>query len=213
MAMTRLPQNAHHGFLVVRLPAFNFDTEGRGAFRNEVPRLGDIYYGGVFRMPWFDLDEDHYAGKLPTSLESTRRKIKEANRDSCGLDVCDGYKDAETILEYSNRDFERNEIIAIRSERLQEIKGSVLYTDTEIDWIGVDLVALGAWSLLENGLFPAPSYFARWTTCLNSDGLLIDSTDFDSFVRDYFVAVSKGGAEELPPSLYAIDPIEVGRIR
>jgi hypothetical protein len=163
-------------------------------------------------MPWFDLDEDYYVGKLPAALTSTRRKIKESNRDFSGIDVCDNYEDAEAILEYSNRQSLRNEIIVVRSEKIREIKGNVLFTDREIDWLGIDLVALGAWSLLENGLFPSPSYFARWTQKLNSNGLLIDSTDFSGVVQDYLVEVSKRGAEELPSDLYGMDPIEIGRV-
>jgi len=213
MAMTKLSQTAHNGFLVVRLPQFNFDAQGRGAFRSEPPKLGKIYYGGVFRMPWFDLDEDYYGGKLPTALASTRQKIKELNRDFSGIDVCDNYEDAGAILEYSNRQSSRNEIIVVRSEKIKEIKGNTLYVDGEIEWLGVDLVALGAWSLLENGLFPSPSYFSRWTRNLNSNGLLIESTDFGGVVQDYLVAASKGGAEEFPSQLYGMDPVEIGRVR
>jgi hypothetical protein len=77
----------------------------------------------------------------------------------------------------------------------------------------VDLLDLGHWSLLENGLFPAPSYFARWMENLNKNGLFVDSTDFDGFVQDYLVAVAKGGAEPLPPVVYGMEPIGVGRIR
>ena len=39
--MIEYPQNAHHGFLVVRLPEYNFDAEGRGYAKN-APKLGDI---------------------------------------------------------------------------------------------------------------------------------------------------------------------------
>ena len=48
-AMKEYPRNVHHGFLIVRLPEYNFDAEGRGAFSKEAPKLGDIYYGGVFQ--------------------------------------------------------------------------------------------------------------------------------------------------------------------
>ena len=62
------------GFIVVRTPKFNFDAEGRGAFSSPAPRLGSIYYGGVDRMPWFDVDKHYYARILPTEIAKLRRK-------------------------------------------------------------------------------------------------------------------------------------------
>ncbi len=107
------------------------------------------------------------------------------------IDVSDSYGDAENILKHSNQQGVRNEIIVVRSPKLQEIKGKVLYTDLEIEWLGVDLVVLGCRSLLENGLFPSPSYYTRWMRNLNKNGLLIESTDFEGFFQDYLVAAAK----------------------
>jgi hypothetical protein len=71
-AMKEYPRNVHHGFLIVRLPEYNFDAEDRGAFSKEVPKLGDIYYGGIFRMPWFDLDEDYISGATANNRRKRR---------------------------------------------------------------------------------------------------------------------------------------------
>ena len=211
--MTVFSINAHHGYLVVRLPQYNFDPQGRGAFRSEPPKLGTIYYGGVFRMPWFDLEEDHYFTKLPPELSRIRRQIKAQNQDFSGIEVCTQYDDAMSVLTYSNRQAIRNELIAVRSEQLGGIKAEVLTGPAEIEWVGFDFVVIGGWSLLENGLFPAPSYFARWVGHLNANGLFDDPSILPAFLNDYQVVASKGGVEELPSPHYGVDALQIGRLR
>lgn len=212
--MTVFSMNAHHGYLVVRLPQCNFDPQGRGIFRSAPPKLGPIHYGGVFRMPWFDLEEDHYHGaKLPPELARIRRQIKAQNQDFSGIEVCTRYDDAKSVLAYSNRQAVRNEVIAVRSEQLGAIKAEVLTAPPEIAWVGFDFVAIGYWSLLENGLFAAPSYFARWVGQLNENGLFDDPSDLPAFFHDYQVAASKGGTEDLPSTEFGVDAIQIGRFR
>jgi hypothetical protein len=48
--MKEYPRNVHHGFLIVRLPEYNFDAEGRG-FSKEAPKLGPI-----MRQKWHHLE-------------------------------------------------------------------------------------------------------------------------------------------------------------
>jgi hypothetical protein len=57
------------GFLVVRLPFLNKDALGRGAYSKIAPSLGSIYYGGIDRMDWFDVEEDFYNNTLPDSID------------------------------------------------------------------------------------------------------------------------------------------------
>src|SRR6266542_3933444 len=58
------------GFMAVRLPSENFDAEGRGAFSSKPPSLGDIYYGGLDRMPWFDVEEALDRGVFPVRVDA-----------------------------------------------------------------------------------------------------------------------------------------------
>jgi hypothetical protein len=212
MAFEEKSSPLHQGFIVVRIPEFNFGVQGRGAFRSSPPKLGNLYYSGLFRMPWFDFDEAYYNGSLPAPLVEFRMHLKECNRDFTGIEVCDNYEDAKSGLEFVNREKNVNEIIAISSKTLADIKGSAVIGKESYNWLGIDPILLGGWSLLENGLFPAPSYFNRWLGSLNSNGLLESSANIEEFVTDYQTAVTKHGAEELLSSPYGLESVEIWRV-
>jgi hypothetical protein len=204
--------NSHNGFLVARLPEWNFDEAGRGAYSKCAPKLGNVYYGGVLRMPWFDLDEAFFSGRLPEELIAVRKNLKSNNPAFSGIDLCYDSEVTRTVLNYCNRQSSRNEIIAVRSPLLKEVKETAIESNNVI-WQGFDIVALGHWSLLGSGLFWAPSYFQKWIEKLNSKGLFEDPSLVAEFVTDYETAASKGAVEPLPlPQIYGIDAIEIGRI-
>ena len=77
------------GYLVLRKPNFNFDDLGRGAFLSFAPRIDDLYYGGVDRMQWFDLDEGFYRKSLPARLVNLREGLlKGKTIVRCRLELC-----------------------------------------------------------------------------------------------------------------------------
>ena len=201
------------GFLVVRLPHLTFDKDGKGVFPKKPIQLGQIFYGGIDRMPWFDVDEHYYTGTLPPNYVSAKMILKEKNRDFTGIELCYDIHSAQSLLEYSNREEVRNELIALRSEKLMTVKGNPAAENPQnLEWLGYDLIALGHWSLLRDGLFVSPSYFGRWTPYLNENGLISDPTILDDFVCDYSVAAGKQAVEELPDEVYGFDAIQVGRV-
>src|SRR2546427_5191107 len=112
-----------NGFLVVRLPHENYDVRGRGAFESSVPHIENNFYGGVDRMAWFDVDEDHYTGALPSHLTVMRTNIQNTNEDFSGLLVCRDLDVARDLLRYSNRRAVKNELITIHAKGLTELKG------------------------------------------------------------------------------------------
>ena len=104
------------GYLVLRRPEFNFDELGRGAFLPCAPKIDNLFYGGVDRMEWFDLDEDYYNESLPSRLIEIREKIFSPDNPPSDLNSCASIDDAREILSYSNKVKERNELIAISDE-------------------------------------------------------------------------------------------------
>ena len=199
------------GFLVVRLPDQNFDREGRGAFSAIAPKIGNIFYGGIDRMPWFDLDEDYYAKTLPGDLLEIRKCLSEDGRDFTGIELCYDLQMANKVLEWSNREVTRNEVIAVRSQKLVELKKKSLALDSaEIDWLGFDFVSLGHWSLLAGGMFTSPSYFLRWQEYLNEHGLISNESIMREFASDYSAAAKKNGVEPIPDEVYGLEAIEIG---
>ena len=205
------------GIQLVRLPHLNADPYQRGAYAVRAPRLGGILYGGLDRMPWFDVDEEYYAGTLPAGLATARTKLKKNNSDFTGIELCQDLTQALELLRYANRSTRKNELIAVRSERLARIKGAVDLRSPSAKWIGYDVVGLGEWSLIREGLFAVPSAFAGWETELNEDGLFPLPAKAAAYARAYLGASRAGLVEELAAigtgeGELGIDTIEVARI-
>ncbi len=110
------------GFLIVRKPHLNFDAQARGAFSSTPPKIDDIFYGGIDRMPWFDVDEDYYQGALPGDVKRARTDIKNGTSDFSGIEVCQDLSTTFLLLQHSNRDHFNNEIITLQSTKLAELK-------------------------------------------------------------------------------------------
>lgn len=200
------------GFLIVRIPALNYDLQGRGVFSATAPQLGETYYGGIFRMPWFDIEEAYYNRTIEPVVRDTWEQVKAANQDFSGFAVCREFEAAKFLLQYSNRRTVQYEMIAIRSPRLFDLKGRSDFPASSIHWLGHDIVSLGHWSLLREGLFFAPSYFQAWTDRLTVDGLLDNSVSLEGFADDYQMAAKRRAVEELPPPVYGFDRVEIGRL-
>jgi hypothetical protein len=115
------------------------------------------------------------------------------------------------LLEYSNRVNARNEIIALRSPKVAEIKGSINLEYGTVVWGGYDVISIGNWSLLEQGVFSHPDLFEPWVKLVPS-GLLNDLEAVEQYRRVYEEKMARQLVEELPQSEYGIEGIEVGRI-
>ena len=200
------------GFGVVRKPEANFDSAGRGAYASKVPQAGTIFYGGIDRMPWFDIREAYYNGTLPAYIQKTYESIQKCCLDFTGIELCQGFEDALMLLECSNHINPVNELIAVYSEKLAELKGTINIDPSNISMIGYDIVAFGWWSLLCDGYFMKPAFFSRWAEFVNASGLLSSADIVDNFVKDYEAAVMKGAVEELPELIYGIEAVEIGRV-
>jgi hypothetical protein len=200
------------GYLVVRLPKDNLDEQGRGSFTSSPPCIGSVCYGGLDRMPWFDVEEDHFAGKLPAELEQILHRIKDSIKDFTGIALCTQLPIAIELLDYSNKDRKRNEIIAVGSEKLAAINGSLTEPVPPIEWLGFDIVSVGNWSLLREGLFVRPEEFQDALSGLTQDGLFSDAASASAYAQKYLAAAARGHVEELPDSVYGIEPIRIGRI-
>lgn len=200
------------GFLVVRKAGRDTDPEGRAFYGAQPSCLGALCYGGIDRMPWFDLDEEFYAGTLPERVALLRKSLDLSNDDLTGIRLCKDWPTAHALLAFDERSRFVNEIICVRSRKLAAIKGTVGSDVPGVRWDGYDLVSLGNWSLIREGLFRSPSAFPGWEKVLNESGLLPSPELADVYLQLYEAAARAGRVEELPGSLYGFDVIEVGRL-
>jgi len=183
------------GFIVVRCPEFNYLIKGR----DSVPRIGDLYYSGIDRQRWVDVfDEDYYANRVPENVRALAAALIHNRRDFTGVDVCQETEVASKLLEYSNRNRKTNELIAVRSDALAELKG-VIQVDCAVNWIGYDILATGEWSLIAEGVFRNPKYYSPWVPMLNRFGLLDDYALLPKYVADYESAMAAGQSEPTAP--------------
>jgi len=196
------------GYLVVRLPHLSMDPAGRGAFTPTAPQLSGVFYGGIDRMQWFDVDEDFYSRTLPEELVRLRERIRGENMDASGIYLCRDLTTTKIMLEYSNRAGTANEIIALRSPKLAKIKGEI--EAANIDWRGFDIATIGEASLLLEGIFSNPERFARFRSELNGHGLFRSEGHVPEYIQSYMTAVNEGAAELVWSDPALIDTIAIG---
>lgn len=200
------------GLLVVRLPPLNRDADARGAYRDVAPCAGERCYGGIGRMPWFDVDEDAILGRLPPDVQRMWEALEADNTDISGISLSRDAAAARAMLAHANARGIANELIAVRSDLLAEVKGVMPARGMDLEWTGYDVFSLGGWSLLEN-LFWAPAAFPGWMETLNGDGLLPDAGRAHAFIDAYRAAERAGQVEEIPEEVLGTAIIEVARVR
>jgi hypothetical protein len=201
-----------NGFLVVRAPEENEVVHVPPV--RLVPSLNGIFYAGIDRCEWFDLyDEDYYSGAAPRRIASIAKAMEKECVDFSGIELTRDFNIARELLAYSNRSIARNEIVAIRSSQLDEVKGT-LDTDVPIEWLGLDVFGEGEWSLISYGLFASPERFGKWTGRVNASGLFDTPQDASEYERAYQTAVTLGQVEALaPPSDgFRVLQVRVGRV-
>jgi hypothetical protein len=184
-----------NGFIAVRLPHLNYLVPGRDV----IPCLDGLYYAGMDRQRWVDLfDEDYYAKRTPQEIAPLASALYATTADFSGLALCQDAQLAWQLLDYCNRGSMNNELIAVRSQSLDGMKGAI-ETNVNVEWLGFDVFALGEWSLLKEGVFMYPQHYSAWVPRLNQFGLFDDSSWLEEFVSAYDEAVKAGRSEPLAP--------------
>lgn len=189
------------GFLVVRKP---------DQMSEELTYRGDHepLYRGLDRMPWWDLAGGFYTGTLYEPLRTRWRHLENVNTDRTGLVICPDFTLAEELLVASNTPDPRNELVAVDSERLRQIKGTISLP-ARAAFLGFDVFVLGYWSLLKDGFHKVPSLFPQWQGMLNEFGLLHTSTSASAYNADYIRATTTGMVEDIPVVAYEIEVVAV----
>jgi hypothetical protein len=197
------------GFVLVRKPMENYYSAGQGIWPKRPPRIADIFYGGVWRMPWCDIAFEHYASKLPADINDLYL-ANVTDLQGSGFELCRALDIADRLLEFSNSDRQKCELIALYSPRLAVMKGTMDVDNVPLAHQGWEPFQIGGGSLLLDGIFAVPDQFPTWKERLNTNGLLTSSAECERYVSEYQRLAGTGLLEEtFPVELCPIEPVEI----
>jgi len=178
---------------------------------NKLANIVSTQYQGLSRMHLYDMIEDYYNRMLPKDLTVIVKSSFEENND-LSLEIIRNFDDALKILDFTNAKISDNEIISLKSETLQRMKGSFIFDKKEIEWLGFDVISYGYGSLILDGIFMKHQYFEDWLSILNHNGLFNSNEHIKDFIAYYTDCSKRNIVEQLPFSNYGFDTIEVGRV-
>lgn len=204
--------NIISGFMVVRTPSENYDAEGRGIFSPKVSVVDNLCYGGVDRMPWFEIDEDYYSNNLSKKFIRIRNEMKQLRYHESDFRLIADKKIALDMLNYSNKKKEINELIVIKSE-INEKYSKFFSIDDEINWLGIDVYCHSYCAVLRQGYFDHPELFSQFSKDINQNGLLnIDDNLIDSYIK-FYINHEQDNLEIISGSLDRLDKVMIGKIK
>ncbi len=202
------------GFIVLRKPSFNYDEKGRGVFLPYAPRIGDLYYAGIDRMPWFEVDEAYHSNALPDELVRLRQELHNAKLPSSDFMFISEIDKAIKLLNYSNRNKSFNELIAVHSNQFARV-GNIDLSSLDIDCLGIDIYRHGYGSLVREGIFTRPELFSYYVDKLNVNGLFDLKSDLiDGYIETYVKVADSNKLEPIEEeAIRCLDKVELGRVR
>lgn len=192
------------GFTIVRLARLNF----RGVEYSELkpPQVDEIYYHGIERLDWFDIENEYYSKTLPANYSVLFEQL-----DNIGmLSLTKKFEIAQKLLAFSNMKRPLNEIIAIYSKGIETTYGSFT-TDRKIDWIGED-VECWVGSMLKEGIFKKPHLFSDFKKNLNQYGLFDINSPITDLYANYYNKLTRQGEvlEIFSDVMHQLDKIWIG---
>lgn len=176
------------GFMVVRKP----EHAQEGSVKPNM-RIGEAVYRGIDRLPWEELDGAFWERHLPFDLENIRAELERENSDFSGLRLLRDYNKTKMVLNFSG---EKSEIVAVSSPEIEIIKG-VVYSEARMKFLGFDCFALGAWSVLQAGVYQRSEHFQETIPLLNEHGLLKSAGECDKVFERYLELASHNFVEPL----------------
>jgi hypothetical protein len=196
------------GYIIVRKPQHNEITHGRS-----LEPISNIYYHGMDRLMWYDLESNLLEGKFPDDLKLKHEQLVASENDLTFTKVLKSFEDSKRFLSTSRNLIERNEIIAINSNALIKIKGGMSVPGDLIEWLGYDVVLLGGWSLIKHGVFENRQLSLVDAKRLNKYGLFDDVDGIDKFLAEYERLALRDKVDPLLSKNIILDFVNVGRLK
>lgn len=169
------------GYAIVRNPLFEESYPGGGLMS---PFL-NLYYHGIKRSMWEDV-EDYLSTSslLDKKILEAYEAIKNDDRDGTFIKTVKDLKFAKQLINLDSEIARKNEIIAMSSSYLNQIKK--VEDKNPVIWLGYDIVLLGGWSLLRHGVFENKLFsLLEKSTNINKYGLFDNLNYLDGFLTEY----------------------------
>jgi hypothetical protein len=176
------------------------------------PRV-DFSYRGVDRQPWDLVEAHYYEGRLPEHLCTIFERIRSAENRGFWWPVSRSRSAAEALLKYTESQGCSSEIVGVWSPYLELVggkEGSI--TNESVMVVGVDIIAVGEWSLLRCLQEVTDRGAAKsLAQLLNPYGLLNDAADVRHIEELYRTLSGIGIVEPIadPNSGLPVEPVSM----
>jgi hypothetical protein len=169
-------------------------------------------YRGVDRQPWDLIESHYYERRLPEYLSNVFERIRSVENRGFWWPVCSSRSSAEAFLSYTENQGRPSEIVGVWSPYLQSLDQRVAVVDENVVTVGLDIVAVGEWSLLRC-LQEVADRGAMDTLAqaINPYGLLHDKADVHRVEELYRTLSEAGFVEPIadPTSDLPVEPVTI----
>lgn len=185
-------------YIVVRKPEHaDHSNYMNGARLAERYRAAGVVYRGLDRNPWADLDDDAAKQRFPDEYGAYQVLWGYIPSHPIQFAATNDPRLALQLLEASNALTDGKNELAVIDMHSASVAPSIIEDDSAIEWLGWDVIGVGEWSMVRDGLLAHPQHFPNFADLVNEHGLLTAEVDPDEFRRAYDRAVEAGHAEEL----------------
>ncbi len=135
---------------------------------------GLLRYRGLDRKPWELVDLDFYADKLSPELKKAYLVFDTSEHGLFQPQIATK-KIAAQFINHSRQAGRAVELIAVRSGYLDEVRGTTLVNASELEFLGIDVVPVGEWSLIGDLIYSDPirtQFLTDFADVLNENILL-----------------------------------------
>lgn len=136
------------------------------------PKEPGATYQGLDRSPWEQIDEGFYEESLPETIRVAYASLRSDESSGLWWPTCMDLATATMLAAYSREAGKRVEVIAIYSPYLAHSQDCAGWCEPRARFLGVDVVAVGEWSLLKTLLEARDPACRKAVSTVNEAGLL-----------------------------------------
>lgn len=172
---------------------------------------GKRRYRGADRRPWEVVDAAYYSRTLPDDIRRLYEGMRAGERRGLWWPTTSSREDATRLLEFTRAQEPEAELIAIHSPYLRNETGRQEWTEASAGFLGIDVISVGEWSLLQALAETDMSLPDDIVSQLNDSGLLQDDSIAGRIEAYYRELSDKERVEPIaaPESGIPVEPVRV----